>query len=171
MTTEIYNSNQHGESEWCQDCQGYGHAPRCSHYVEKVAPEGEIGAENVSEGPQEGKESTSGCCERCDESERQEQNAAQIDHAVAANILTAIKQDDHYASLTTAATAIYDVIDTGDYDGSSWLLFLNESQLQSATRERFVEAVKRRITQLQQPPHCMDRRLYALLRGVENALR
>jgi len=54
-----------------------------------------------------------------------------------------------FASKSTIRAAIFDVIDVGEKDGSSWLFFRNETESQSATRQRFADAVVSMIEDLQ----------------------
>jgi hypothetical protein len=82
------------------------------------------------------------------------------DNDVEQRILTAIKQDQHLASLTVVRAAIADVLDTGftdeDVRQRAWIFLLLESEQETERRTRFIDAVCQRIAQLQQPPHNMD---------------
>ncbi len=85
----------------------------------------------------------------------------EFDPVVLRRISTAIRQDQTFASLTTIRSAIFDVIDKGGPAGWWELYDLDddpEVTEEMLTQERcdFVDAVERRILQLQQPPHEMD---------------
>jgi hypothetical protein len=123
MTT--HDSNRYNEDSWCDDCHGYGHAPWCSQYVEKVA-EAAPGTESVPTGDSE---AVAGQCrERCDGSNEQETEQliarihaamaedcdcplhrtgdAEIDPAALERISAAIARDQAFASLTTVRAAL-----------------------------------------------------------------
>lgn len=86
---------------------------------------------------------------------------AEIDPATLQRISTAIRQDQTFASLTTVRAALADVMDVGpppiDNRKCYWLFdHEDEGEGESETRMQFIDAVERRILQLQQSPHEMD---------------
>jgi hypothetical protein len=97
------------------------------------------------------------CCDRCDESDKQE-----LDQGTAYNILAAIENDKRFASLTTVRAAIMDVIDTGCQHADSltheWQFNNTDEDFANGQRCDFTDAVCRRIAELQQPPHSFDSR-------------
>lgn len=84
--------------------------------------------------------------------------------------------DQSPASLTTIRAALADVLDTGDEDGQPWDHFYEIQRTNPALswtqdnangeRVRFMDAVVRRIAQLQHAPHHYDAALLAKLRDV-----
>lgn len=94
---------------------------------------------------------------------------ARIDPAHADRILTAWKQDRAFASLTTVRAAIADVLDVGDgSDYQWWSFYQTEAEHQTAHRQAFMDAVCKRIAELQRPPHGMDARLRHCAHGFIN---
>lgn len=91
---------------------------------------------------------TVSCCDRCDESDKQE-----LDHS-------AIENDRKFASLTTIRAAIMDVIDGGCQHADSltheWQFNNPDEDFANGQRCDFVDAVSRRIVELQQPLHSFD---------------
>lgn len=86
-------------------------------------------------------------------------------------IAQAIERDRQYASLTVIRAAVFDVLEAGyrfrnHAKPVPWLFFHDESDEQSEVRERFLDAVTARITELQAPPHNMDARLLAEVERV-----
>src|SRR5690242_10641695 len=86
------------------------------------------------------------------------------------NILAAIGNDQHPASLTTIRAAIYDVIDAGCHhpDGFTheWKFNAFEEDFANAQRCDFVDRVAARIVELQAAPHLFD---VELLRKLSDA--
>lgn len=79
-------------------------------------------------------------------------------------IAQALEQDKQFASFTVIRAAVADVLDAGykfknHTKPCPWLFFHDESDEQTECRGRFMDAVGRRIIELQAPPHDMDARL------------
>jgi hypothetical protein len=85
-----------------------------------------------------------------------EHQTAKIDPEVKQRISTAIRQDQTFASLTTVRAAIFDVIDAGRWEFYEQLSFGITQDRANEQRCDFVDAVSKRILQLQQSPHGMD---------------
>jgi hypothetical protein len=110
--------------------------------------------------------------EDCDCPQHRTATGDKLDPGVNHRILTAIRQDQTFASLTTVRAAIYDVIDKGSFSG--WWELYDEGDNPEVTEDMvnqercdFVDAVCARTLALQREPHGMD----AGLRVAATALR